>query len=293
MACIQQNFSENIRSKTQQKILQLGQNGYDLVVLSELFLSEYFCQTQDAKNFNLAQDFKKECDFWAEVAKKADVVLVASLFEKRTAGLYHNTTVVFEKTGQIAGQYRKMHIPQDLQFEEKFYFTPGDANGFEPIGTSIGQLGVLICWDQWYPEAARIMALKGAQILIYPTAIGWFDEDASDEKKRQLEAWMIIQQSHAIANGCFVVAANRCGFEAHPQDSLKGIRFWGNSFIAGCQGEILAQANDQEQILSTKIDLLDMVKTRNIWPFFRDRRIDAYGDLMQRFCHKSSNKGRF
>ncbi len=219
------------------------------------------------------------------MSEEKEIVLVASLFEERAAGLYHNTAVVFDK-GKIAGKYRKMHIPDDPGFYEKFYFTPGDL-GFEPIDTSVGRLGVLVCWDQWFPEAARIMALKGAQILIYPTAIGWFDEDSEDEKERQLDAWVTIQRSHAIANGLPLLSVNRVGFEKDPSGCLNGIRFWGNSFACGPQGEILARANESEEIaLQVEISFDRTKQVRDIWPFFRDRRIDAYNELLQRYCDK-------
>lgn len=257
--------------------------GTDLVVLQELHQTEYFCQCEDTRFFDYAKEFARDVAFWQEVSKEYNIVLVASLFEMRAPGLYHNTAVVFDH-GRMAGKYRKMHIPDDPGFYEKFYFTPGDL-GFEPIQTSIGKLGVLVCWDQWYPEAARIMALKGAQILIYPTAIGWFDTDPEDEKQRQLDAWITIQRSHAIANGLPLLSVNRVGFEKDPTGYLDGIRFWGNSFICGPQGEILAQANSEsEEVLTCKIDMKRTKEVRDIWPFLRDRRIDAYECLLQRYC---------
>ena len=256
----------------------------DLIVLQELHQGEYFCQVQETDYFDYAASFEEDVAFWSGIAKQYSVVLVTSLFEKRSDGLYHNTAVVFERDGTVVGKYRKMHIPQDPQFEEKFYFTPGDL-GFEPIDTSVGKLGVLVCWDQWYPEAARMMALKGAQILIYPTAIGWFDSDSPDEKQRQLDAWVTIQRSHAIANGIPVLSCNRVGFEPHPTDPSLGIRFWGNSFVCGPQGEMLTRASsDEEEILLAHIDTSRTKAVRDIWPFFRDRRIDAYGCLLKRFC---------
>ena len=255
----------------------------DLIVLQELHQTEYFCQCEDTALFELARDFANDVIFWSNVAKKYKVVLVTSLFEERAPGLYHNTAVVFEKDGSIAGKYRKMHIPDDPGFYEKFYFTPGDL-GFEPIQTSVGKLGVLVCWDQWYPEAARLMALKGAEILIYPTAIGWFDGDAGDEKQRQLDAWMTIQRGHAIANGIPVVSVNRVGVEHDPSGVLEGTRFWGNSFVCGPQGEILAQANSSDEtVLHVQISKKRIAQVRNIWPFLRDRRIENYGDLVRRY----------
>ncbi len=218
------------------------------------------------------------------MARDNNIVLVTSLFEKRTAGLYHNTAVVFEKDGTVAGKYRKMHIPDDPAFYEKFYFTIGDL-GFEPINTSVGRLGVLICWDQWYPEASRIMTLKGAEILIYPTAIGWFDSDSQDEKDRQLDSWITIQRAHAIANAIPLISCNRVGFEADSSSVLDGINFWGNSFICGAQGEILAKANSKsEEILYSYIDNNRTKEVRDIWPFLRDRRIESYSDLNKRYC---------
>lgn len=264
-------------------IKEAKQKDAKLIVLQELHQDRYFCINEDVKNFDLAENYQKDVEFWSGVAKKNKLVLVVSLFEKRAAGLYHNTAIVFEKNGSIAGKYRKMHIPDDPGFYEKFYFAPGDL-GFEPIDTSIGKLGVLVCWDQWYPEAARLMALKGAQILIYPTAIGWFDEDSKDEKERQLEAWITIQRSHAVANGIPLVCANRVSFEKDESGCLKGIRFWGNSFAVGPQGEFLAKANDnEEKILLTDIDLKKCENIRKIWPFLRDRRIENYEDISKRF----------
>ncbi len=256
----------------------------ELVVLQELHQSEYFCQSEDTAFFDYAESFEEDLIFWGDVAKANGVVLVTSLFEKRAPGLYHNTAVVFEKDGSIAGRYRKMHIPDDPGFYEKFYFTPGDL-GFEPIDTSVGRLGVLICWDQWYPEAARIMALKGAQLLIYPTAIGWFDADSDAEKSRQVESWITIQRAHAIANGLPLLSCNRVGFEADKSGVMDGIRFWGHSFVCGAQGEILAQAEgENEAILYADIDHNRTKEVRDIWPFLRDRRIDAYDCLLKRYC---------
>ena len=264
-------------------LIEEASKEHNLIVLQELHQGAYFCQSENPDYFALASEYEEDIKFWSAVAKKHQIVLVTSLFEKRAEGLYHNTAVVFDSDGSLAGKYRKMHIPDDPGFYEKFYFTPGDL-GFEPIETSLGKLGVLICWDQWYPEAARLMALKGAEILIYPTAIGWFDEDSDDEKQRQLQSWMTIQQSHAIANGIPVVACNRTGFEKDASGVMDGIRFWGNSFIAGPQGEILAQASDdKEEIVSAKIDKKRIAEVRNIWPFLRDRRIEAYSDLDKRY----------
>ncbi|MGB5866585.1 MAG: carbon-nitrogen hydrolase, partial [Arcobacteraceae bacterium] len=221
--------------------------------------------------------------FWSNIAKENKIVLVTSLFEKRTAGLYHNTAVVFEKDGTIAGKYRKMHIPDDPGFYEKFYFTPGDI-GFEPIQTSVGKLGVLICWDQWYPEAARVMALKGAELLIYPTAIGWFEDDAEDEKQRQLDAWIAVQRGHAVANGLPVLTVNRVGFEEDDTKVLNGTQFWGNSFVFGPQGEYLSHANHQnEEIVYTTLDLKKSENVRRWWPFLRDRRIECYNNITKRY----------
>ncbi|NPA28460.1 MAG: carbon-nitrogen hydrolase [Epsilonproteobacteria bacterium] len=269
---------------TKKKIKELAKEGSELIVLQELHQSEYFCKSEDVKYFEYAQSFEEDIKFWAKVSKKYNIVLVTSLFEKRAPGLYHNTAVVFDK-GEVAGKYRKMHIPDDPGFYEKFYFTPGDL-GFEPIETSVGKLGVLICWDQWFVEAARVMALKGAEILIYPTAIGWFDGDDEEEKKRQLDAWITIQRAHAIANGLPLVSCNRCGFEEDPSGVIEGIRFWGNSFIVGPQGEFLAKANEKEQTLTASIDLNRTKEVRDIWPFFRDRRVEHYSCLQKIFCDK-------
>ena len=287
IALIQQKYhgSKDATLKvTLQKIQEAAQNGTELIVLQELHQNEYFCQSEDTRFFAYANHFEEDIAFWSKVAKDNSIVLVTSLFERRTAGLYHNTAVVFEKDGSVAGKYRKMHIPDDPGFYEKFYFTPGDL-GFEPIETSIGKLGVLICWDQWYPEAARLMTLKGAQILIYPTAIGWFDADSKEERQRQLESWITIQRSHAIANAIPVLSCNRVGFEADSSGVMKGIRFWGNSFIAGAQGELLALAShDKEEILYAHIDHNRTKEVRDIWPFLRDRRIDDYDCLLKRYC---------
>lgn len=287
VALIQQKFygtkKETVKV-TSEKIKEASQNGAKLVVLQELHQNEYFCQSEDTAFFDYATSFDDDVKYWSSVAKENSVVLVTSLFEKRTAGLYHNTAVVFESDGSIAGKYRKMHIPDDPGFYEKFYFTPGDL-GFEPITTSVGKLGVLVCWDQWYPEAARLMALKGADMLIYPTAIGWFDGDELDEKERQKEAWITIQRSHAIANGIPVLSCNRVGFEKDNSGVMSGIRFWGNSFVTGAHGELLAHANNQDEvILYADIDNECTKAIRDIWPFLRDRRIDAYGNILKRYC---------
>jgi len=285
-ALIQQKYystKEETVNMTVLKIKEASINGADLVVLQELHQTHYFCQNENVEVFDLANSWEEDISFWSNVAKKYKVVLVTSLFEKRAAGLYHNTAVVFEKDGEIAGKYRKMHIPDDPGFYEKFYFTPGDL-GFEPIQTSVGKLGVLICWDQWYPEAARLMALKGADLLIYPTAIGWFDDDANDEKQRQLDAWIAVQRGHAVANGLPVLTVNRVGFESDDSGILKGTNFWGNSFIFGPQGEYLAHANHQkEEILYTVLDLKKNENVRRWWPFLRDRRIECYNGITQRY----------
>ena len=286
-ALIQQKYydtKEETLTVTISKIVEAAQKGAKLVVLQELHQTEYFCQSEDTKFFAYANDFEKDVAYWSQVAKENDIVLVTSLFEKRTAGLYHNTAVVFEKDGSVAGKYRKMHIPDDPGFYEKFYFTPGDI-GFEPIQTSVGKLGVLICWDQWYPEAARIMTLKGAEVLIYPTAIGWFEEDSEAEKARQLDAWITIQRSHAIANAIPLISCNRVGFEADSSGVMQGTHFWGNSFVCGAQGEILSHANHQDQtILYANIEHERTKEVRDIWPFLRDRRIENYDCLLKRYC---------
>jgi N-carbamoylputrescine amidase len=267
-----------------EKIGQCADMGAELVVLQELHNTLYFCQTEDVGHFELAEPVPGASSaFYADIAMQRGIVLVTSLFERRTSGLYHNTAVVFDKDGSIAGKYRKMHIPDDPAYYEKFYFTPGDM-GFHPVQTSIGKLGILVCWDQWYPEAARLMALAGAEMLIYPTAIGWESSDSPEEKKRQLDAWITIQRSHAIANGIPVVAVNRTGLEQDPSGRSKGIRFWGNSFMCGPQGELLIRASsDEEGIFVQETDLIRTREVRHWWPFLRDRRIDAYQDLLLRF----------
>ncbi|EAH5163283.1 N-carbamoylputrescine amidohydrolase [Campylobacter coli] len=286
IALIQQKFhftKEKTIEKTCEFIEQAAKQGAELVCLGELHQSEYFCQSENVDFFDLANDYEKDVQFWSSIAKKHGVVLLTSLFEKRSAGLYHNTAVVFEKDGSIAGKYRKMHIPDDPCFYEKFYFTPGDL-GFEPINTSLGKLGVLVCWDQWYPEAARLMALKGAQILIYPTAIGWFDKDEKEEKQRQLGAWLGVQKGHAIANGLYTIAVNRVGLEEDKSGVEEGIRFWGNSFVFGPQGEeICILDSENECIKLVDIDLQRGENVRRWWPFLRDRRIEYFGDLSKRF----------
>ncbi|AQW82928.1 carbon-nitrogen hydrolase [Campylobacter pinnipediorum] len=286
VALIQQKF-HNTKKQTVEKTLELirqaSKNGAELVVLQELHQTQYFCQSEDVDFFDLANEYKSDIEFWSNVAKENKVVLVTSLFEKRTTGLYHNTAYVFEKDGSMAGKYRKMHIPDDPLFYEKFYFTPGDI-GFEPIDTSVGRLGVLVCWDQWYPEAARLMALKGADILIYPTAIGWFDLDSDDEKSRQLEAWVAVQRGHSVANGLPVVTVNRVGFEKDESGVSDGIRFWGNSFVFGPQGEQLFRADsEKEECFIVDVDMKKSEDVRRIWPFLRDRRIDSYNGLLKRF----------
>ena len=285
VALIQQKY-HNSKEKTIQKTLSLIEEAVekkaDLVILQELHQSNYFCITEDVENFKLANNFNEDKKFWANISKKFDIVLVTSLFEKRAPGIYHNTSVVFDK-GIEAGMYRKMHIPDDPGFYEKFYFTPGDL-GFKPIDTSVGRLGVLICWDQWYPEAARIMALNGAEILIYPTAIGWFDKDSESEKLRQLESWIAIQRAHAIANGIPVVAVNRVGFEKDKSNAIDGIRFWGNSFVFNGGGELLVKGSeDKEEVIICEIDKNESENFRIWWPFFRDRRIDSYDTILKRF----------
>lgn len=271
-------------ARLQQQIRACACQGADLVVLQELHNGLYFCQTENTAEFDQAEPIPgPSTDIFGQLANELQVVLVLSLFEKRAPGLYHNTAVVIEKDGSIAGKYRKMHIPDDPAYYEKFYFTPGDL-GFEPIRTSVGKLGVLVCWDQWYPEAARLMAMKGAEILIYPTAIGWESSDPDDEKKRQLEAWVTVQRGHAVANGLPVITVNRVGHEGDPSAQTQGIRFWGNSFVAGPQGELITELpNDREEVRVVEIDQTRSENVRRWWPFFRDRRIDAFGGLTERF----------
>ena len=284
---IQQSCSASVeenRKKLAKSIAKLAKKGAELVVLQELHDSLYFCQTENTENFRYARPIPGEAtDFYSKVAKENLVVLVTSLFERRAAGLYHNTAVVFESDGSIAGIHRKMHIPDDPAYYEKFYFTPGDL-GFHPIKTSLGKLGLQVCWDQWYPEGARLMALQGADLLIYPTAIGYESTDAQEEQQRQREAWITIQRSHAIANGIPVVAVNRVGLEPDPSEATGGIQFWGSSFVAGQQGELLYQASaTEEEAAIVDVDLGRTETVRQWWPFLRDRRIDAYKDLVKRF----------
>lgn len=265
-------------------IRRAASEGAELVVLQELHNGLYFCQTEDTRLFDLAEPIPgPSTETFGELARELGIVLVLSLFERRAPGLYHNTAVVLERDGSIAGKYRKMHIPDDPAYYEKFYFTPGDL-GFEPIDTSVGRLGVLVCWDQWYPEAARLMAMRGADLLIYPTAIGWESSDTNEEKARQLGAWVTVQRGHAVANGLPVVSVNRVGHEPDPSGQTNGIRFWGNSFVAGPQGELLAELpNDEEKVRVVEVDMARSENVRRWWPFFRDRRIDAFGGLTERF----------
>ncbi|MEZ3522018.1 carbon-nitrogen hydrolase [Muribaculum gordoncarteri] len=275
---------DNNRNRLAEKMRRLAENGARLIVNQELHDSLYFCQTESTDLCGLAVGFpSKTTEFYSALARELGVVIVTSLFERRAPGLYHNTAVVFEADGSIAGKYRKMHIPDDPAYYEKFYFTPGDL-GFEPIDTSVGRLGVLVCWDQWYPEAARLMALRGAEMLIYPTAIGWESSDADDEKSRQREAWITVQRGHAIANGLPLIAVNRVGHEDDPSNVTGGIQFWGSSFVAGPQGEFLFKAPDDKECEAVvEIDLSRSENVRRWWPFLRDRRIDAYGGLTSRF----------
>ena len=287
IALIQQSntadHAENL-AKLEKNIREVALQGAELVVLQELHNGLYFCQTEDVSVFDQAETIPgPSTERFGLLAKELGVVIVLSLFEKRAPGLYHNTAVVIEKDGTIAGMYRKMHIPDDPAYYEKFYFTPGDL-GFEPILTSVGKLGVLICWDQWYPEAARLMAMGGAEVLIYPTAIGWESTDTTEEKERQRDAWITVQRSHAVANGIPVISCNRVGYEADPSGITKGIQFWGTSFIAGPQGEILTKTSDKkDENLVFDLDLNRTETVRRWWPFFRDRRIDAYHDLIKRW----------
>jgi N-carbamoylputrescine amidase len=293
VAVIQQKNSTDLQANLDHSLALIrdaADKGAELVLLQELHRSLYFCQTEDTAVFDLAETIPgPSTDTLGALAKELGIVIVGSLFEKRATGLYHNTAVVLEKDGSLAGIYRKMHIPDDPGFYEKFYFTPGDADfndgrsGFSPIETSVGKLGLLVCWDQWYPEAARLMALAGADLLLYPTAIGWDPSDDDGEKQRQLNAWITIQRAHGIANGLPVLVANRTGFEQSPVDD-SGIQFWGNSFVCGPQGEFLAQAdNDNEQVLLADVDMQRSESVRRIWPYLRDRRVDAYGDLTKRY----------
>ncbi len=284
---IQQTCSDNRAANLEQTITGIraaAQQGARLILLQELHTSLYFCQTEDPRYFDLAENIPGPSTAQlGSIAAELNIVIVASLFERRAAGLYHNTAVVLESDGSIAGQYRKMHIPDDPGFYEKFYFTPGDS-GFTPINTSVGRLGVLICWDQWFPEAARLMALAGADILLYPTAIGWNPDDDAQEQTRQRDAWITIQRAHAVANGLPVIVCNRTGFETDPSAHSAGIQFWGSSFVCGPQGEIVSSATtDTPNVLITDIDLAHSEQVRRIWPYLRDRRIDEYTDLTRRY----------
>ncbi|WP_282918353.1 carbon-nitrogen hydrolase [Porphyromonas macacae] len=285
-AIIQQSNTKNISDNIQrlsEKIREAARQGAELIILQELHNGLYFCQHENVELFDQAELIPGPSTYhYGKLAKELGVVLVLSLFEKRAAGLYHNTAVVLEKDGTIAGKYRKMHIPDDPAYYEKFYFTPGDL-GFTPINTSLGKLGILVCWDQWYPEAARLMALAGAEILIYPTAIGWESSDVQAEQERQLRAWQIVQRGHAVANGLPVVAVNRVGHEADPTNQTKGIRFWGHSFVAGSQGELLLELGTEEEIALVDIDLKHSENVRRWWPFLRDRRIENYHEITKRF----------
>ena len=286
IALIQQSKTADIAKNKQdlaRGIADAASKGAELVVLQELHNSLYFCQVESTDNFDLAEPIPgPSTEFYSQVAKDNNVVLVTSLFERRAAGLYHNTAVVFEKDGSIAGKYRKMHSPDDPAYYEKFYFTPGDL-GFHPIPTSVGVLGVQVCWDQWYPEGARLMALQGAELLIYPTAIGWESSDSDQEKARQLGAWQTVQRGHAVANGLPVIAVNRCGWEPDPSGQTNGITFWGHSFVAGPQGEFIAEAGTEEEIMIVDIDMKRCENVRRWWPFLRDRRIEEFSGLTKRF----------
>jgi N-carbamoylputrescine amidase len=282
---VQHSNSSDITENTEKTVAEIknaAAQGAKLIVLQELHRSLYFCQTENTDMFDLAETIPgPSTDLYGELAKELNVVIVTSLFEKRSTGLYHNTAVILDTDGSIVGKYRKMHIPDDPGFYEKFYFTPGDL-GFEPIQTSVGKLGVLVCWDQWFPEAARLMAMAGAELLIYPTAIGWDPRDDKDEQIRQRDAWIISQRAHAVANGVPVISVNRVGHEADPSGQSEGIQFWGNSFVAGPQGEMLLHADEQEeQTLTINIDQARSESVRRIWPYLRDRRIDHYGDLQK------------
>ena len=283
---IQQANSADLKgniSRLTDKIRLLAQQGAELIVLQELHNGLYFCQTEDVNIFDLGETIPgPSTEHFGALAKELNIVLVLSLFEKRTAGLYHNTAVVIERDGSIAGKYRKMHIPDDPAYYEKFYFTPGDL-GFEPIQTSVGRLGVLVCWDQWYPEAARLMALRGAEVLIYPTAIGWESSDEKNEQTRQSDAWQLVQRGHAVANGLPVITVNRVGHEKDPSGRTNGIQFWGRSFVAGPQGELLLELGQSEEMTIVDVDLVRSERVRRWWPFLRDRRIDAFEGLTKRF----------
>jgi len=286
VALTQQGFSadrDNNLKQSADAITRAADAGSQLVLLPELHTSLYFCQTEDTANFDLAEDIPgPTTHYLGQLARKHNMVIVGSVFEKRAAGIYHNTAVVLDSNGELVGQYRKMHIPDDPGFYEKFYFTPGDQ-GFIPVKTSIGILGVLVCWDQWYPEAARAMALNGADMLLYPTAIGWDPSDDKAEQYRQLTSWQLIQRAHAVANGIPILSCNRIGHEDDPTKQTQGIDFWGHSFVAGPQGELISEAQTDETLLIADIDMNRSESVRRIWPFFRDRRIDAYGNLLKRF----------
>ena len=286
IALIQKSRTSDVENNIltlKESIKDAAFKGAELVVLQELHNSLYFCQVESTDNFDLAEPIPgPSTELYGNIAKECGIVLVTSLFERRAAGLYHNTAVVFDKDGSIAGKYRKMHIPDDPAYYEKFYFTPGDL-GFHPIQTSLGKLGVMVCWDQWYPEGARLMALQGAEILIYPTAIGWESTDTAEEKQRQLTAWQTVQRGHAVANGIPVVAVNRCGHEEDPSGQTNGINFWGHSFVAGPQGEILSEADTNPTTLIVDVDMKRCENVRRWWPFLRDRRIEEFGELSRRF----------
>lgn len=281
----QANTADHSHNKARliERIREVAHKGAELVVLQELHNGLYFCQTEDVSIFDEAEPIPgPSTEEFGAVAKELGIVIVLSLFERRAAGLYHNTAVVLERDGSIAGKYRKMHIPDDPAYYEKFYFTPGDL-GFEPIQTSVGKLGVLVCWDQWYPEAARLMAMRGAEVLIYPTAIGWESSDHASEQTRQSDAWQLVQRGHAVANGLPVITVNRVGHEEDPSEQTNGILFWGRSFVAGPQGELLLELGREEATAVIDVDLVRSERVRRWWPFFRDRRIDAFAGLTQRF----------
>ncbi len=287
IGCLQQHNTadrQDNMARLAKGIENLAQRGAELIVLQELHNSLYFCQVEDVDNFDLAEPIPgPSTDFFGQLAKRLQVVIVTSLFERRAPGLYHNTAVVIERDGTIAGRYRKMHIPDDPAYYEKFYFTPGDL-GFHPIDTSVGRLGVLVCWDQWYPEAARLMALQGTELLIYPTAIGYAASDTADEQQRQREAWTTVQRGHAVANGLPVVSVNRVGFEPDPSGQTEGITFWGSSMVVGPQGEMLYRSSENEEDSTVvEVDLAHSENVRRWWPFLRDRRIDQYGDITRRY----------
>ena len=286
---IQQSIGPDVESnkkKLAAYIREVASEGAELVILQELHNSLYFCQVESTENFSYAESIPgPSTDFYGKIAAECRIVLVTSLFEARAKGLYHNTAVVFDSDGSIAGKYRKMHIPDDPAYYEKFYFTPGDT-GFRPIKTSVGTLGVQVCWDQWYPEGARLMALRGADLLIYPTAIGWESTDTKEEKERQLGAWQTVQRGHAVANGIPVIAVNRCGHEPDPSGMTNGIQFWGHSFVAGPQGEFISHFGEQEQCEVVEVSIKRSETVRQWWPFLRDRRIEEYGGITKRYLDK-------